>query len=427
MTEALSHIQHFIASITVYSDTKKDALVDAFRQISRLLEQPVCRDNYELLLGEYARLCSTLYRVSPGGSLSDYLFELALYDDNQFTRTCASNDFFQIPRAVKQAAVFDLNALCAVSQISCETVKEAIAELYPEQKQFLGLLPGYETKHQKYKMEQPWGDHILKIAEFNRSSGVGIFSRYNAFSYSEEHGLIPVKNFDPIRLSDLKHYELQRQKIVDNTLGFLEGKPYNNVLLYGDRGTGKSSTVKALLNEYKNRGLRIVEIPKQHLLCLDRVVEQIADLPMKFILFIDDLAFNEDDKSFGILKAMLEGSVFKRPDNIAIYATTNRRHIIKETFAAREGDEVHRADTIDEALSLSDRFGLCVTFTVPTKDKYLDIVRLLAKDRALPVDSDELLKGAERFALSKGGRSPRLARQYVDNIESRLALNLPLF
>lgn len=170
-----------------------------------------------------------------------------------------------------------------------------------------------------------------------------------------------------------------------------------------------------------------MEIPKQHLLCLDRVVEQIADLPMKFILFIDDLSFNEDDKSFGILKAMLEGSVFKRPDNIAIYATTNRRHIIKETFTAREGDEVHRADTIDEALSLSDRFGLCVTFTVPTKDKYLDIVRLLAEDRALPVDTDELLKGAERFALSKGGRSPRLARQFVDNIESRLALNLPLF
>lgn len=114
---------------------------------------------------------SALYRVSPGGSLPDYLFELALYDDNQFTRTCASNDFFQIPRAIKQAAAFDLNALCAVSLISCETVKEAIAERYPEQKQFLNLLPGYETKHQKYRMEQPWGDHILKIAEFNRSNG----------------------------------------------------------------------------------------------------------------------------------------------------------------------------------------------------------------------------------------------------------------
>lgn len=424
---SLNYIRYYITSISIYTNIKEDAVVDSFQHISSLLQKEPKDSEYEKILFYYSRLCSALYQVSSAGSLPDYLFELALYDDNLFTRTCASRDFFQIPRAIKQAATFDLNTLYAISKISCDTVKQAITSIYPKQADFIALLPGYESTHQKYKMDEPWGDHILKMAEFNRSNGVGIFARYYAFSFSEEHGLIPVKNFDPIRLSDLKHYELQRQKIVDNTIGFLQGKPYNNVLLYGDRGTGKSSTVKALLNEYKEQGLRIVEIPKQYLLCLDRIVEQIADLPMKFILFIDDLAFSEDDKSFGILKAMLEGSVFKRPDNIAIYATTNRRHIIKETFASREGDEVHRADTIDEALSLSDRFGLCVTFTVPTKDKYLDIVRLLAEDRALSVNMDELLKGAERFALSKGGRSPRLAKQYVDNIESRLALNLPLF
>ena len=171
----------------------------------------------------------------------------------------------------------------------------------------------------------------------------------------------------------------------------------------------------------------MVEIPKQELTNLDKVIHLIEDIPLKFILFIDDLAFDENDPSFGILKALLEGSLVRRPDNIAVYATTNRRHLIKETFSGREGDEVHRTDTIDEALSLSDRFGLYITFTLPDKNKFLDIVKLLADDRGIVIDEETLFRGAEQFAMRKSGRSPRLARQYIDYIQARQSMNLPLF
>ena len=145
---------------------------------------------------------------------------------------------------------------------------------------------------------------------------------------------------------------------------------------------------------------------------------------LKFIIFIDDLTFNENDDNFGALKAVLEGSLAKQPENMVIYATTNRRHLVKESFSAREGDEIHLADTIDETVSLSDRFGITVTYTLPNRDKFLDIVREIKKDRGLQISDEELVLGAEKFALSKGNRSPRLAKQYIDYLQARLELNL---
>lgn len=419
-------LRHLITSMTVYDRLKQNPVVQAFSVFSA--EVHADPSSFEHLLKQYSTICRTLYESEYEGSLPDYLFAAAMYDDNLFTRASAgkTSDFFALSKQVRKAAEFDLNVCYAMAHITPEEMKNAILSVHPEQAELVSLLPEYIFKHQKFGVNGQWGNNLMRMAEFNRTNGVGIFAQYHAFTFRRESGIIPISQPDPIRLADLKHYEPQRQKIVDNTLGFLQDKPYNNVLLYGDRGTGKSSTVKALLNEYYTEGLRIVEMPKQELLSLDRVVEQLASIPLKFILFIDDLSFSEDDPSFNILKAMLEGLLFSRPDNIAIYATTNRRHIIKETFGAREGNEVHRADTIDEALSLSDRFGLCVTFTLPNKDNYLDIVRLLSLDRGLEVDEADLFRGAEQFALSKGGRSPRLARQYVDHIEARLSLGLPL-
>ena len=221
----------------------------------------------------------------------------------------------------------------------------------------------------------------------------------------------------------MKHYEREQKIVIDNTLGFLKNKPYNNVLLYGDRGTGKSSTVKAIVNEYYNKGLRVIQVYKDNLRHLDTLMHLINDIPLKFIIFIDDLTFNEND-DFGALKALLEGSLSKQPDNMVIYATTNRRHLVKESFTARQGDEVHLADTIDETVSLSDRFGITVTFSMPNKDNFLAIVKEIKEDRKLKISDDELFLGAERFALSKGKRSPRLARQYIDYLQARLELNL---
>lgn len=385
--------------------------------------------NFEAAARYYSDFCYFLYNTKFMGSLPDYLFDLILYHDNVFSRECAKNNFFKIPPHIKSAALGDLNAFYALSLITAQDIKDALFERFPDKSEYIKLLPDYSSRHGVYSPQGCWGDNLLKIADFYREHGVGAYAKYKAFTFirqGESFVLKPVLEPDDIRLADLKQYESQRKKIVENTLAFLEGKPCNNTLLYGDRGTGKSSTVKALLNEYETRGLRIIQVDKSNLCGLGELIEQVADIPLKFIIFIDDLTFQDNDDNFGMLKAVLEGSLVKRPKNIVIYATTNRRHLIKETFTAREGDEVHKADTIDENLSLSDRFGLTLTFLMPTKDNFLAIVKAIADDRNLDVDVETLFQGAERFALNKGARTPRLARQYVDHIQARSELGLPL-
>ena len=198
------------------------------------------------------------------------------------------------------------------------------------------------------------------------------------------------------------------------------------MLLYGDRGTGKSSTVKALLNEYASKGLRMIEMPKEFLRQLPDLTGYLAGLPMKFIVFIDDLSFSSDDDHFAALKAVLEGGLASRPDNVLIYATSNRRHLLRETFSDRSGDEVHHADTVQESVSLSDRFGISLTFLLPDKQRFLEIVEQIAHDRGLDVERDVLLQAAERWALERGARSPRYARQFVADAQARLAQGKPL-
>ena len=243
-----------------------------------------------------------------------------------------------------------------------------------------------------------------------------MYSKYTAFAW-RNHSLCPITSTDPITLNDLKNYELQRKKVIDNTESFVNGYPSNNVLLYGDRGTGKSSTVHAVLNEYAGKGLRMIEISKSDISDLTLIRELLADSPMKFIIFIDDLCFDSHDDSFGELKAALEGSLSGRKPNTIIYATSNRRHLIKESFSDREND-INRNDIMQEQLSLSDRFGLSITFINPDKRDYLDIVDKIAADRGLSVSTDKLHLVAEQWASRKGGRSPRCARQFIDFVES---------
>ena len=183
-------------------------------------------------------------------------------------------------------------------------------------------------------------------------------------------------------------------------------------------GTGKSSTVKAMANEFRTRGLRIVEIPKERLMEFPQLVDKIAHLPMKFIIFIDDLSFQHQDHSYTALKAVLEGGLAARPSNALIYATSNRRHIVKEKLSDRsfEVDDINTRDNMQETLSLSDRFGLAVCYTVPSKKEFLEIVCSIARQKGLDIPEDELCAGAERFALQRGGRSPRCAKQYVESL-----------
>ena len=210
----------------------------------------------------------------------------------------------------------------------------------------------------------------------------------------------------------------ERRIVLDNAKALLMGKPAANILLTGDAGTGKSSTVKAVVNELRRNGLRLIEIRKDQLRAIPKLLDELSDNPLKFVLFIDDLSFLKDDDNFNALKAVLEGSVTAKSANVAIYATSNRRHIIKEKFSDREGDDIHRNDTMQELISLSERFGIHVSFSRPSREIYLHIVRHLVQESGLEIQEKELDARAERFALERGGRSARLARQLVDGMLS---------
>ncbi len=234
------------------------------------------------------------------------------------------------------------------------------------------------------------------------------------FCLDGEGRIVPVGHPDTICLEELVGYERERGLVLDNLRALLEGGRAANMLLTGDAGTGKSSTVKAAGNALKGEGLRIIEVRRDQLGHIPALLDELSGNPLKFILFIDDLSFRKDDDSYSALKAVLEGSVSARSRNVILCATSNRRHIVKEKFSDREGDDVHRSDAMQETVSLADRFGLHVTFQRPGKDSFLAIVHALAQRQG--VDGPELDAAAERFVLLRGGRSPRLARQFVDSL-----------
>jgi len=238
------------------------------------------------------------------------------------------------------------------------------------------------------------------------------------FYVSEDYVITPVKNPDTIRLCDLVDYEREQKIIMDNTRALLTSKPAANILLTGDAGTGKSSTIKAVVNELYSEGLRIIEVRKEQLCGIPKLLDELSENPLKFILFIDDLSFTKDDDNFSALKAILEGSVSAKSNNVVIYATSNRRHLVKETFTDREGDDVHFNDTMQQILSLSERFGIQLTFQRPDKATYLDIVHNLADKSGIVYDKEKLDIAAERFALKRGTRSARAAKQFIDGISS---------
>ena len=300
-----------------------------------------------------------------------------------------------------------LQALCSL------TLDELLAAAGSAagQSQELAFLPRWETSG----IDLP-AAYAQRMSEVGKK-GYGMFAKHHVFTV-ENGQLVPVKYPDPQRLSELPGYEKEREKVIANTKALLAGMPANNVLLYGDAGTGKSSAVKAIANEFAPEGLRLVEVKKNQLYQIPDLMDRLAANPLKFILFIDDLSFTANDDNFAALKAILEGSVGGRAKNIAVYATSNRRHLIKETLTDRTGDDIHEADTRQELMSLSARFGLTVTFQRPEKARFETILAELAKQHGIDMPMDQLLVKAEAFAIRAGGRSPRVAKQFIEQCEA---------
>lgn len=399
----LSDYPEKLLSLSVYANVGTHPLIKTFENVMYALN----KSDKEACVRNYCAFCRMLYESDTAGNFTEFIKNLIRYDMNIYAKRACEGTLDTLSQCQIQAAENDIRTLTELSEIPCSTLTQSIRDAFS-----IEYLPQYESTTTSET------DTIRTYRNFYRTNGVGMFARYRAFIFDRSSGILPVAHPDPIRLHALKEYEYERSAVKDNTLSLIEGRPYNNVLLYGDRGTGKSSTVKAILNEYCDRKLRLIELDKECLTALGKLISEISEIPMKFIVFIDDLSFNENDAAFGILKAALEGSISVRPENTAIYATTNRRHIIKETFSQREGSEIHASDTIDEHMSLSDRFGLTITFSKPQKEEYLKIARAIAEERKMRITLTQFDQGAEQFALENGGRSPRIARQYVDTLEA---------
>ncbi len=347
----------------------------------------------------YAAFVSEIY--AHGGSLTSLAGKLVFEDENPYVKAVAQNKEISAP--VLETVKRELKSFSHFASLTSADFAKDMGVSLSEIPEFLSV-------------NADLGASYARRLENLHKYGYGIFSSHCMFRLSDGKEIEPIVSADKIRMESFIGYEAEREKIVANTRAFVEGRPSANALLCGDAGTGKSSTVKAVANAFYDEGVRLIELRKDQLRYLPDVMAKISGNPLKFIIFIDDLSFNKNNDDFSMLKASLEGSASATSDNAVIYATSNRRHIIKESFGDREGDDIHRNDTMQETLSLSERFGLTVLFSKPDKKLYLTIVKELAKRNGVKMGEEELSVQAEAFALRKGNRSARCAEQFINSL-----------
>jgi predicted AAA+ superfamily ATPase len=281
------------------------------------------------------------------------------------------------------------------------------------------IFPGLKPLNNLLGVSRDWTEEMEELAVYYRTYSSGLISKYRALRWDKIQGkIIGINSPDPVLLEDLVGYNSQKTQLCNNTEQFLQGYPANNVLLYGSRGTGKSTMVKALLNEYYDQGLRMLEINCDDFISLPVIISSLRHHALKFIIFIDDLSFEDYETQYKGLKAIMEGSLESRSDNVLLYATSNRRHLIREFHSERSeiDDEIHTNDTVQEKLSLADRFGLTITFPSPTQQVYLDIVESIANQRQLNINPELLRRQALQWERAHHGPSGRTARQFVDSL-----------
>ncbi len=390
----LNELHIRLNSLAIFRALLRDPVVSALLDYLNSREKATSE-----AVSKYAAFVSSLYGTEKR-TLAGYIQHIVNNDENAYIRMIGrgAQPWPEMETQVEQ----ELQILQAVADLTPEALREGL--------NWNGYLPIFATK--QLNLVDSYHERCANIHRF----GYGIYAKHIMFFIGENNRIVPVINPDQTRLSSLIDYKREQQIILDNTVALLEGKPAANILLTGDAGTGKSSTVKAVVNELHDRGLRILEVRKEQLHAIPAILDELNTNPLKFILFIDDLSFQKDDDNFSALKAILEGSVSAKSRNVVIYATSNRRHLVKESFSGRDGDDVHRNDTMQEIISLSERFGIQVTFQKPNKETYLGIVRHLAEEKGITMDANELDMLAERYALGRGGRSARAATQFIDGL-----------
>lgn len=428
-------MERIVAKLLIYGDLPEDSILKQLSDVFKSWHS-----------GDYSKedLISRCYKqvkrilvlgtscAFDGNLWHNYLTYLLIMNENPFSLTCektgskegsvnhfAKNDF----HAFRELFDFDFSELeqeLGIDCFSCITDYKAIEK--PElmyNKNVSEKVRGLSEELEKAKDDERFFD---LVTSFYKRIGVGAFGLNKAFRLKElNNGDVdfkPINNMDTVVLNDLIGYDTQKKKLIANTKAFVEGKKANNVLLFGDSGTGKSTSIKAIVNEFYGDGLRMIEIYKYQFRLLSQIISQIKNRNYKFIIYMDDLSFEDDESDYKFLKAVIEGGVETKPDNILIYATSNRRHLIREMWRDRsdveQNAEIHRSDTMEEKLSLANRFGVTIGYYKPSRQEYYNIVSSLAQRSGIVIDEEKLRLEADRWELNHGGISGRTAQQFIN-------------
>ena len=385
--------------------------LSAFRS---LLDTPMLKDARQLLdaaarrdgEGALAAYDQMFYRLKAEGysGLGTWLWDTLRYTETPYGDLAGSG---RSDPELEEAARRDAETLLQLARLGAEDIRVALKPILTEEYvSVLDNLPAWETGA-PFTFEE--------LAAFYQENGAGLYAKYRAFLW-EEGRLVPVADPDCPHPVELLGYDQQRKQVLDNTRLLVEGKPSNNVLLFGDGGTGKSATVKSMLYLPGMQNLRLIEIQKENLVGMPRLIRSLAGRRQSFILFIDDLAFDQDDKTYSSLKTILEGGLEKRPLNVAIYATSNRRHLVRQTFSDRAGDEVDAFETISEKTALAERFGLRIPYMTMSKSEYLALIDHLAGLYHVEMNREVLHAKAMEWEIRHAGRTPRVARQFIASL-----------
>jgi hypothetical protein len=399
-----------INSLTVYKNIANDKIVTLLREVL------TAEDNYEPMNALVTLLMEQAEKKGFSGNLfRNYIIHLLLSDENTFTLYCENN----VPvegSSIYRMADADIKAVMSIASIDLHQlpdshfIERAIDEV-------LNYTPVSQDSKNTVKDTLT----IEDVIAFHNKSGCGDISLYRSFRYDDEtKALKGISHPDPITFDDLIGYEAQTSQLIENTEAFINGYNANNVLLVGARGTGKSSSVKALVNRYFESGLRLLEITKEQIAELPDILKLLRPRGRYFIIFIDDLSFDEGEIQYKYMKSLLEGGAEGKPDNVLFYATSNRRHLIQEKWSDRSSGsddaEIHTADTLNEKLSLADRFGITITYPKPTPKEYINIVTGMAKRKGLDMDENTLKQEALKWELNQKGMSGRTAKQFINNM-----------
>ena len=433
-----------VSKLLIYGDMPKDSILMELSDIYKQMDQKT-QSKDELITRVFTQIKHLLQVATDYGFdknlWHNYLTFLLITDENPFSLTCekvganhgsvnyfAEGDF----RAFKQLFEFDFSGLEKELGIDCFSRISNYQAIGKKELMYnKNVSQKVQALSEKLEKAADENEFFTMVTDFYKAYGVGMFGLNKAFRIaSSENGQVkfcPINNMDSVVLSDLIGYEIQKKKLVDNTQAFVDGRKANNVLLFGDSGTGKSTSIKAIVNEFYDQGLRMIEIYKHQFKDLSSVIAQIKNRNYKFIIYMDDLSFEEFEIEYKFLKAVIEGGVETRPDNILIYATSNRRHLIKENWNDRNDVEhqngMHHSDTMEEKMSLVNRFGVTINFSKPNQKEYFNIVINLARRAGITMSDEDLCMEANRWELSHGGISGRTAQQFINYISGSVEKN----